>query len=288
MVINKHHGNYNIQRRTQPVKYIVLHYVGSGSSKPGNALANCKYFASGDKQASAHYFVDDSGIWEYADPSVYFTWHCGDGHGKNGITNSNSIGIEVCVDGDTPYTEKEKGYLKELVPYLMKKYGVPASRVVRHYDASGKMCPYYYAKRPAEWQKLKAELLSQKAPSVTPSPVTPKPAAGKIDVDGWWGKATTTKAQKVFGTYVDGIVSNQPVANKNHLPRCSSTSWQFTSNYGGGSQLIKAIQRRIGVTADGWFGPISVKAFQKWLGVSVDSFCGPATVTAFQKWLNSK
>lgn len=155
MKINKQHGLFNIQKRSMSVKYIVLHYTGSGTSAAGSALANCKYFAGGDRQASAHYFVDDSGIWEYADPKTHFTWHCGDGGGKYGISNANSIGIEVCQNYDVPYTEKEIGYLSELVPYLMKQFGVPADRVVRHYDASRKQCPLYYAKRSTEWTALR-------------------------------------------------------------------------------------------------------------------------------------
>lgn len=155
MKINKHHGSYNRQVRTIAVKYIVVHYVGAGTSKAGNAKNNCIYFAGGNRQASAHYFIDDGGIWEYADPSAYVTWHCGDGGGKYGITNANSIGIEVCMDGDKPFTAKEITYLKELVTYLMKKFSVPANRVVRHYDASRKYCPYYYAKRQSEWEALR-------------------------------------------------------------------------------------------------------------------------------------
>jgi N-acetylmuramoyl-L-alanine amidase CwlA len=291
MQIHKYHGSYNIQRRTQPVKYIVVHYTGSGTPAAGSALANCKYFSGGDRQASAHYFIDDSGVWEYADPAEYFTWHCGDGHGRYGISNSNSIGIEVCQNGDRPYTPAEKIYLRELVQSLMKKFGVPASRVVRHYDASRKMCPFYYAKRPAEWEKLKAEITGQSAPQ-KPSESKPAPSAPTktlLAVDGSWGIATTTKAQKVFGTTADGIVSNQPTANRKYLPNCYSGSWQFkSSGYGAGSQLVRAIQRKTGATVDGWFGRQSVQCLQKWLGVSVDGYCGPATVRAFQRWLNTR
>ena len=154
MQINKYHGGYNISKRIEPVKYIVVHYTGSGTSKSGSAKANCQYFSGGDRQASAHYFVDDGGVWEFADPSVYYTWHCGDGHGKYGITNSNSIGIEVCQNYDVPYTETEIRYLAELVRLLMVKFNVPAERVVRHYDASRKLCPLYYAKRSGEWNNL--------------------------------------------------------------------------------------------------------------------------------------
>lgn len=160
MVINTHHGVFNVSKRIDKVRYIVLHYVGSGTSRAGNALANCKYFAGGNRNASAHYFIDDSGIWEYADPTKYYTWHCGDGNGKYGITNGNSIGIEVCINGDNPYTAKEISYLKELVPDLMRRFSVPANHVVRHYDASRKMCPYYYAKRSSEWGKLRNDITS--------------------------------------------------------------------------------------------------------------------------------
>ena len=176
MKINQHHGSYNISKRLGKVQYIVCHYTGSGTSKAGSALANCKYFAGGNRNASAHYFIDDSGIWEYADPSKYYTWHCGDGKGKYGITNANSIGIEVCLDGDKPYTEKEIGYLKELVLYLMDKFDVPASRVVMHWTASRKMCPLYYAKRPKEWDKLHER-------------ITKGASMGWVkDSKGWWYK----------------------------------------------------------------------------------------------------
>ena len=189
MKINKHHGSYNITKRTQKVKYIVLHYVGAGTSTDGNAISNCKYFAGGDRQASAHYFVDDGGIYEYADPSTYYTWHCGDGHGKYGITNANSIGIEVCQDGDRPYTQKEIKFLKQLVPYLMEKYQIPKNHVVRHYDASRKLCPYYYAKRTSAWVELRN--------SITKKPTTKKPKTitkiAQEVIDGKWGNGEERK-----------------------------------------------------------------------------------------------
>lgn len=143
------------------MQYIVVHYTGSGTSKSGSAKANCQYFGGGDRQASAHYFIDDGGVWEYADPSTYYTWHCGDGHGKYGISNANSIGIEVCQNYDVPFTETEIRYLAELVRMLMVKFNVPASRVVRHYDASRKLCPLYYAKRSTEWEALRKRITSQ-------------------------------------------------------------------------------------------------------------------------------
>lgn len=156
--LNIYHGAYNISNRTQAYKHIVVHYTGSGTSKAGSAKNNCIYFSGGNRNASAHYFIDDGGIWEYADPDTHYTWHCGDGGGKYGISNSQSIGIEVCLDGDKAYTSAEIGYLATLVQWLMAKYNVAAGNVVRHYDASRKECPYYYAKRESSWQALREQI----------------------------------------------------------------------------------------------------------------------------------
>lgn len=154
--VNQYYGAYNISTRTQAIRYIVVHYTGSGTSKAGSARNNCIYFSGGNRNASADFFIDDSGIWEYTDSDRYYTWHCGDGGGRYGITNANSIGIEVCINGDTPYTGTEIQYLTRLVQFLMNKYKVPADRVVRHYDASRKQCPYHYVVHPQAWTDLHA------------------------------------------------------------------------------------------------------------------------------------
>lgn len=314
MKINVYHGKYNIAKRNTAVKYIVMHYVGSGSSSAGNALANCKYFASGNHDASAHYFVDDSGIWEYADPKSYATWHCGDGGGKYGITNQNSIGVEVCINGDKPYTDKEIAYLKELVPTLMKRFDVPASRVVRHFDASRKQCPYYYVRRPAEWEKLRKIITSSSsAPTTTkPATTTVSPTITNVKtgqkglnrilagtrgftnlvIDGSRGPATR-KAEvmavqrglnKDYGCYLDVDGSFGPKSR-----RVMSAHYICKGSKG---ELVKAVQASLychryspkGI--DGSFGPgmdAAVRAFQKDYGLTVDGSCGPATVAALLK-----
>ena len=167
--VTKLHGSYNRTKRTKAVKYIVCHYTGSGTSAKGAAKANCQYFGRANRNASAHYFVDDGSIYEYADPEKYYTWHCGDGHGKYGISNSNSIGIEVCINGNKPYTDAEIDRLAWLVKKLMKQFDVPASRVVRHYDASRKACPYYYTPSgkggTSAWNALKRRITSSASAS---------------------------------------------------------------------------------------------------------------------------
>lgn len=117
---------------------------------------------------------------------------------------------------------------------------------------------------------------------------------GEIDTDGIFGPATTKKAQAVFGTVVDGIVSNQLISCKEYLENASTTSWNFESTRKGGSLLIKAMQKEFGLTGasiDGYAGIDTVKAMQKALGFTgkdIDGYMGVKTVKALQNYLNKK
>lgn len=122
---------------------------------------------------------------------------------------------------------------------------------------------------------------------------TKKPTVQKkqIDVDGKWGKDTTRRAQEVFGTVVDGIVSNQYASYKSENPGLLSATFEWVNDPGNnGSDLIKAIQKKVKVTADGHIGPKTIKAMQKWLGTIVDGHVSNPSnmVKAFQKWLNKQ
>lgn len=112
-------------------------------------------------------------------------------------------------------------------------------------------------------------------------------SSAKVSVDGWWGEKTTRLLQKIFGTPVDGIVSNQDPAQKKYLLRADSGSWDFKGQ-GNGSDLIGTMQKKVGVNDDGFMGPKTIKAWQKYLGVSVDGKMGEKTVKALQKWANKQ
>lgn len=126
----------------------------------------------------------------------------------------------------------------------------------------------------------------------------PKNPTVKEFCDGAWGRGTTTIAQKVFKTPVDGEVSNQAAKYKRILQAClplsktnATTSWEFTTNaaqIGAGSELIKAMQKWLGVRQDGQCGPITIKALQKKLGVRQDGILGVITAAAFQRYLYGK
>ena len=129
-------SNYNHSEGNKP-KYIVIHYTGNINDSAKN---NADYFGRCNRNASAHYFVDDNEIYQVVE---YYnaSWHCGDGNNRYGINNYNSIGIEMCGTDNGNISEKTVQNTLELTKYLMKKYNIDADHVVRHYDASRKNCP---------------------------------------------------------------------------------------------------------------------------------------------------
>ena len=125
-----------------------------------------------------------------------------------------------------------------------------------------------------------------------PAASTSKPAAStskaeQIKVDGWWGKDTTKRLQRIFKTPVDEIVSNQDPAQKKYLLRADSGSWDFKGT-GNGSDLIGAMQRYVGEKDDGFMGKKTIMAWQKKLGVTVDGYMGENTVKKLQQWINKQ
>ena len=118
---------------------------------------------------------------------------------------------------------------------------------------------------------------------------TEKPKKHVIDVDGKWGTDTTKKAQEVFKTTVDGIVTDQYKCYKAQNPGLIAFEWlNNPSNYG--SELIRAIQKKVGANVDGHIGPETIKKMQKWLGTVQDGYVSNPSdvVRAFQKWLNKQ
>lgn len=113
----------------------------------------------------------------------------------------------------------------------------------------------------------------------------------KIDEDGKWGKETTKKAQQVFGTTVDGIVSNQYSIYKEKNPGLFDSTFEWKKKPNNcGSSLIKAIQRKVGAEENGFIGPETITLMQKWLGTVQDGYVSnpSSMVKAFQKWLNKQ
>jgi N-acetylmuramoyl-L-alanine amidase CwlA len=143
------YNHYTYADGARSILYIVVHYTATDAGAANNA----NYFGSADRQASAHYFVDDSEIVQVVlDKDA--SWHCGTtGTYYSDCRNSNSIGIEVCTSGS--YSDIEVDSAGELVRYLMDLYGIDADHVIRHYDVTHKLCPAAYIDEDA-WADLKA------------------------------------------------------------------------------------------------------------------------------------
>ncbi|MTI71098.1 MAG: N-acetylmuramoyl-L-alanine amidase [Firmicutes bacterium] len=150
--------NYNYSsRKGQKIEYIVIHDTGNTKRGAGSE-AHFKYFNSGNREASAHYFVDDNKILQLVE-DYNSSWNCGDGRGKYGITNRNSIGVEICINEDSDYEKAVRNTLN-LVKYLMEKYNISIERVVRHFDASKKICPRSMSySNWAKWYEFKESLM---------------------------------------------------------------------------------------------------------------------------------
>jgi len=142
--------------RTDNIKYIVIHYTGNSGDTAKN---NADYFArEANLQASAHYFVDANEIWQSV-KDTDTAWSVGDGGGKYGITNANSISIELC-----DFVKWNDFVVKNslvLVRLLMEKYSVPIERVVRHYDASRKLCPLPMVDDTVSWDMYKNFIIKE-------------------------------------------------------------------------------------------------------------------------------
>ena len=155
------HINVHVTRLVnRPIKYIAIHYTAGNTSRKGTAMATRNVFLH--RNASADFVVDDETIVRInPDLKNYYCWSVGDkknaysGGGRlYGVaTNKNTISIEICsnlkggTNASVPnhsgwyFTDKSLENALKLVRYLMKKFNVPKSNVVRHYDISGKLCP---------------------------------------------------------------------------------------------------------------------------------------------------
>lgn len=163
-------NNYGSNRSTSCIDYIVIHYTANDGD---TAVNNGNYFKNNFIGASAHFFVDSSFVVNSV-PVNYEAWHCGYDPGGRyyhpTCRNWNSIGIELCDDnpsGGIYPSEKTIANAVALTKELMKKYNVPASHIVRHYDVTHKLCPAYWSgseKKNKLWlAEFKNKLTSQKA-----------------------------------------------------------------------------------------------------------------------------
>jgi N-acetyl-anhydromuramyl-L-alanine amidase AmpD len=297
--INKQLININYSKGvTISPQFIVIHETDN-EDVGANAMANRNYFANhSEAQASTHFVVDDKNIIQCLELNQR-GWHVGDNRGHSNITNSNTVGIEICVNSDGDYN-KARANTIELTKYLMGVLKLGADRVVRHYDSSGKHCPRKMLDNPALWNDFKAQLGgSDPAATVVNSqpvqtPQTPVQENNTIKIiqqqlntilkcglaaDGINGPKTDEQIKRfqgLMGLGVDGIWG----------PRTAGAVGEIYSRpvdgvpYKHYEYATRYIQFRVGSGVDGTFGNGTKVAVQNWQarhGLVPDGIVGAAT-----------
>lgn len=150
-------GNFTeSNRKSSDIDTLVIHYTGNDGDTAEN---NGNYFKNNVVETSAHYFVDDTTVVRsVADKNI--AWHAGDWD-----INCRSIGIEI-AGSTTECTCKTLENVILLAQRLMKKYNIKKDRVIRHYDANGKICPGFWCGSSAKnrlWKEQFWNKLDEKA-----------------------------------------------------------------------------------------------------------------------------
>ena len=156
------------------IEYIVIHYTGN--AKKDTAVNNAKYFQGTNRKASAHFFVDDTSIYQSVDLKDS-AWHCGASNYRHAkCRNLNSIGIEMCCTaGNYMVSSKTQENTAYLCARLCRLIGVSASEVdtyvLTHNSVTGKACPRQYVNNPSEFtafKKMVKEILKNGGVSYAP------------------------------------------------------------------------------------------------------------------------
>ncbi len=232
MIIHKNLTTVNRTLGKYPKTYIVIHYTGN---RTDTAQANTNYFRFVNRGASADYFVGDDGIYMCVNPKKAYAWHCGKDYsgGKASywgkVTNRNSIGIEMCsVNGRI--SKKTFKQTVALVKKLMKKYGIPASNVIRHYDVCHKSCPGWKGWLPPDetlWKQFKEKI------QFSVKPLTKVTPSSNVKYIRW--------VQQKLGVTVDGIYGLKTINAVQQYKK-----WHNFMNYDGlvvGKAMIKQLDK---------------------------------------------
>lgn len=278
-----HSNNYSTGRNGRKIEKVTIHHMaGVLSAKQCGSI-----FQDGSRGASSNYgigkngeialFVDESNT-SYAD--------------ANWDSNCKSVTIETSnnkTGGDWTVSDKVLSSLIKLITDIFKRNGIKKAikgkTITWHSMYSATACPGNYLRSKMDYI---CNEVNKKLNNSTDSSDKKEENKHTIDEDGKWGKDTTKKAQEVFGTTIDGVVTDQRKEYEAKNPGLISFEWK--SNPTGYSELIRAIQKKVGANVDGWIGTETIKKMQKYFGTIQDGcVSNPSDVVkAFQKWLNKQ
>ena len=259
--------NSNTDRRGHDVKHVTVHWWGTPKGQSFDGIVD--WLCDPKAQVSAHYVISATRVARIVDEK-HRSWANG-----NGTANSESITIE-CDPNDVAGTLP---VLAALIKDIRGRHGDLPIYPHQHWTSTA--CPGDYLPH--------LDAVDQMARTgkavVAPGRPAPKPAAsgGKLTVDGRLGTATvkalqkrlgvaqdgragegTWKAlQRLLGTPQDGAVSHQSYRATELGNGVVPRAWRFTGRGSKGSKMVAALQKRVGVKADGIWYQGTTKALQK-------------------------
>lgn len=252
-------------------KIIVLHSTDDMEAT-AKQMATYEHRVWRSAQTFVHFGVDDQGAYQVGTPGRV-AW------GAGNVNRYAPVQIELCEFSDKTRAMKAYHNWVNLAAAMAKQFGVPLTLddgnktagfkshlwCSRNYGGSDHGDPYPYLTKLGISKAQLAKDLGAATGRVTTSATAPATSTASTGVDGYWGTVTTTKLQRLYGTTVDGVVSSQYNWHNAGL----TGGWQFVGKPVG-SLLIAAIQRSLGVKADGMMGPDTIKAMQRRAGTPVD------------------
>ncbi len=228
-------------------EFIVVHNTANDASADNEVKYMHKSKAQGGVQTSYHYAVDDKEVVQ-AIEEKYNGWHAGDG--AKGKGNRKGIAIEICYSksGGDRFTKAEEN-AAELIVDILKRYGWGIDKVKKHQDFAKKYCPHRTLD--LGWERF----LNMVNAKLQPKPVATKPATTK--------PATPTNnflPKRGYFRLGDISANVGKIAKfmRNTFPSYTSKS-ALGNLYGVNLRnSIKEFQRRTGLEADGYCGPLTL------------------------------
>lgn len=289
MVVYTKISPYKTSPRNHKIDKITIHHMAGNLSVEtcGSVFQN--------RRASSNYGIGSDGrVGMYVEESDR-SWCSSDA-----ANDHRAVTIEVANSGgepNWPVSDKAMESLITLCTDICRRNGMERLYFTddengnltmhKHFAATACPGPYLESKFPHIAAEVNKRLKGEETPA------KPEPDAAGLDIDGIWGEDTTRRLQQIFGTTVDGKVSNQWAKYASDNPGLGGGwDWNNTPN-GKGSQLIRAMQKWAGVASaeqDGELGPKTIRAVQKKLGTPVDGVVSNPSqmVKALQKWANSQ
>ena len=271
---------------------IYIHYPGSGGTIGKASVASTKsrlegyrrQHRNGNGWADIAYnvAVDQSGnVWELRGIDRQ--------SGANGGTASNRSGQAILVlvgNNEAPTAECVAG-IKDAVRRIRAVH--PKAKTIRGHQQSpdaSTACPGAHLMKLVRSGGLEPGASVPSVPAggaSAPRPSKPAVQNGKLVEDGRLGTATvkvlqkrlgvtqdgragedTWRAlQKLLGTVVDGAVSHQSYKAAELGNGVVPRAWRFTGRGSKGSKMVVALQKKVGVKADGIWYQSTTKALQK-------------------------